>query len=79
MNNKEKYNAVFMDSFNLKQEDLDQNVSYGSITEWDSVGHMGMIAELEDIFSIEFETDDIVDFSDFKKGISILKKYGVDI
>ena len=68
-----------MDSFNLKQEDLDQNVSYGSITEWDSVGHMGMIAELEDIFSIEFETDDIVDFSDFKKGISILKKYGVDI
>ena len=54
-----------MDSFNLKQEDLDQNVSYGSITEWDSVGHMGMIAELEDIFSIEFETDDIVDFSDF--------------
>ena len=40
---------------------------------------MGMIAELEDIFSIEFETDDIVDFSDFKKGISILKKYGVDI
>lgn len=79
MNNKEKYNAVFMDSFNLKQEDLDQNVSYGSITEWDSVGHMGMIAELEDIFSIEFETDDIVDFSDFKKGISILKKYGIDI
>ena len=79
MNNKEKYNAVFMDSFNLKQEDLDQNVSYGSISEWDSVGHMGMIAELEDIFSIEFETDDIVDFSDFKKGISILKKYGVDI
>ena len=79
MNNKEKYNAVFMDSFNLKQEDLDQNVSYGSVTEWDSVGHMGMIAELEDIFSIEFETDDIVDFSDFKKGISILKKYGVDI
>lgn len=79
MNNKEKYNAVFIDSFNLKQEDLDQNVSYGSITEWDSVGHMGMIAELEDIFSIEFETDDIVDFSDFKKGISILKKYGVDI
>ena len=79
MNNKEKYNAVFMDSFNIKQEDLDQNVSYGSVTEWDSVGHMGMIAELEDIFSIEFETDDIVDFSDFKKGISILKKYGVDI
>ena len=79
MNNKEKYNAVFMDSFNLKQEDLDQNVSYGSISEWDSVGHMGMIAELEDMFSIEFETDDIVDFSDFKKGISILKKYGVDI
>ena len=79
MNNKEKYNAVFMDSFNLKQEDLDQNVSYGSVTEWDSVGHMGLIAEIEEAFGIELEMDDVIDFSSYVKGKDILKKYNVEI
>ena len=45
--------------------------------EWDSIGHMTLISSLEDKFKISFETDDIVDFSSFKKGIKILEKYKV--
>ena len=37
------------------------------------------MAALEEGFSISMETDDIVDFSSFKKGIEILKKYKVQI
>ena len=33
---------------------------------------MGLIAALEEAFDISFETDDIVDFSSFKKGKEIL-------
>ena len=33
---------------------------------------------LEEKFNISFETDDIIDFSSFKKGIEILKKYSVN-
>ena len=34
---------------------------------------------LKEEFSISVETDDIIDFSSFKKGIEILKKYKVQI
>ena len=46
---------------------------------WDSIGHMGMIAELEDAFNIELDTDDIIDFSSFEKGKEILQKYNVTV
>ena len=38
-----------------------------------------MIAELEDVFEIEFEMDDIIDFSSYKKGMEILEKYDIKI
>ena len=53
-------------------------VKYNEITEWDSIGHMTLMSGLEEGFSITLETDDIVDFSSFKKGIEILKKYSVN-
>ena len=50
---------------------------YNDIDEWDSIGHMTLIAALEENFKISFETDDIVDFSSYKKGMEILEKYKV--
>jgi acyl carrier protein len=46
---------------------------------WDSVGHMALIAALEESFDIMMDTDDIVDFSSYEKGKAILKKYNVTI
>ncbi len=55
------------------------NFKYQDVPAWDSVGHMSLISELEDSFDIQFETDDIVDFNSYKKGIELLKKYDVVI
>ncbi len=79
MNNKQKYNKVFMDTFSLKEESLKKNIEYNSIKEWDSVGHMTMIGNLEETFNIVFEMDDIIDFSSYKTGIEILKKYKIKV
>ena len=38
-----------------------------------------LISGLEEGFGITMETDDVVDFSSFKKGNEILKKYKVQI
>ena len=38
-----------------------------------------LISEIENQFSITMETDDIIDFSSFDKGIVILKKYKIDV
>lgn len=76
--NGQKYDNAFIESFSVKKEDL-ENLVYQGIEEWDSVGHMGLINILEETFSIMLETDDIIDFSSYKKGKEILKKnYGID-
>lgn len=78
MTNREKYMKAFEESLDVKEEQL-EGLEYQAVPSWDSVGHMGLIAEIEEIFDIQFETDDIVDFNSFDKGIEILKKYDVVI
>ena len=75
----EKYKLSFKDSLSLKDEDVNEKLEYNGVPEWDSIGHMTLMSKLEEEFNISLETDDIVDFSSFKKGIEILKKYKVNI
>ena len=79
MSNKDNYDRVFIESFDLDEKKLNDKLEYNSIKSWDSIGHMQMIAELEDTFEIEFEMDDIIDFSSYNKGMEILEKYGIEV
>ena len=79
MSNKEKYDKAFIDSLVIKKDVIKDDLAYGSIPEWDSIGHMSLVASLEEVFNIGMETDDIIDFSSYKKGIEILNKYKVSI
>ena len=72
-----KYNAAFIDTFDLLESDLNDKLTYQSIVSWDSVGHMSLIAALEETFDIMMETDDIIDLSSYEKGKEILNKYGI--
>ena len=77
MDNSGKYAKAFTESFGVKEDGLD-GLEYQGITSWDSVGHMGLISRLEEAFDIMFDSEDIIDFSSFKKGKEILStKYGV--
>ena len=78
MNNKQKYDQAFFVTFSIDESKLDDNLEYNTIPEWDSVGHMGLIAELEEVFDIMMEMDDIIDFSSYKKGFELIAKYGVE-
>lgn len=73
MSNLEKYNKVFCETLNVTEDKL-ANLKYQDVELWDSVGHMTLVANLEDEFDIMFETDDIVDFSSYEKGKEILSK-----
>ena len=78
MSNKQKYKDIFIKSLAMDSKKFNENIKYNEIAEWDSIGHMTLMSGLEEGFSITMETDDIVDFSSFKKGIEILKKYSVN-
>ena len=79
MSNLEKYNKAFIDTFEINESQL-ANLAYQGIKAWDSVGHMTLMAALENAFDIMIDVDDIIDFSSYEKGKEILQKadYGVE-
>ena len=79
MDNLKRYNKIFLNNFPISKSDLDDNFVFNSIEEWDSIGHMNLISDLEEEFNISMEMDDIIDFSSYKIGMELIKKYGIDI
>ena len=78
MKDKNKYISIFIKSFSMDKKKFNEKIKYNDVPEWDSIGHMTLMSELEEGFNISIDTDDIIDFSSFKKGIQILKKYKVN-
>lgn len=77
MANLEKYQQVFVANLEMTVDEV-AGLKYQGTPLWDSVGHMNLIAAMEDAFDIMMETDDIIDFSSYEKGLDILKnKYGI--
>lgn len=77
MTNLEKYDSLFIENLQVSADALN-GLTYQSVEFWDSVGHMALVAAIEDAFDIMMETDDIIDFSSYEKGKEILTKYGVE-
>lgn len=77
MNNQEKLKNTFAEALGVSQELIVDDLQYNSILEWDSISHMALIAELEDVFDIMLDTDDIIDMSSPLKAREILEKYDV--
>ena len=66
MNNLEKYDAAFIETLEITKEQL-EGLEYQQIPSWDSVGHMGLVAAIEDAFDIMMDTDDIIDLSSYER------------
>lgn len=78
MTNLEMYKNAFAEALEVDVNEV-EGLEYQGIPQWDSVGHMGLVAAIEDAFDIMMDTDDIIDFNSFNKGIELLKKYDVEI
>ena len=77
MTNLEKLTNVFVETFSIDASKT-TGLQYQGIEAWDSVGHMSLVAAIEDAFDISLDTDDIIDMSSFEKAQEILKKYDVE-
>ncbi len=78
MENEKKLKKTFCSALSVAEDKIDNSLEYNGIPEWDSIGHMTLISAIEEEFKISIETDDIIDFSGFKKGKEILSsKYNI--
>lgn len=78
MTMEEKYSQTFCETFHIEPSQL-PGLKYQDVKSWDSIGHMALVAALEETFDIMMETDDIINMSSFEKGKEILNKnYNVE-
>lgn len=78
MNNLEKYNGIFKKMFNVPDDQL-ESLAYKETAEWNSMAQIALIAELEDTFELDFDTDDIFQLKSYDIGKDMLTtKFGVE-
>ena len=79
MSNREKYIEIFEKTFGAAPEELNADYTVTNVKNWDSMTHILLINTLEDTFDLMMDSDDIIEFDSFEKGLEILRKYEVEI
>ncbi|MYM85224.1 acyl carrier protein [Duganella sp. FT50W] len=69
--------AAFATALQIDAAVITDAMAYNQQPEWDSVAHMALVAELESVFDVMLDTDDILAMSSVAAARTILAKYGV--
>ncbi|MFC7372403.1 acyl carrier protein [Fictibacillus iocasae] len=78
MRNIDKYRNAFINALDLEEDEAVENLVLGESAEWDSIGHMGLISEVEDAFDVSLDSEWMTEFNSYKAGIELLERLGVD-
>ena len=78
MTNQDCHDSAFRSAFELEENADLSALEYMSIEDWDSIGHMALMSELEDAFDITIKTEDLIQFESYKQGTEILSRYSID-
>lgn len=73
----ERLKNCFVENLGIEPAQVVDGLQYNSIPQWDSVGHMALVAGLEDTFDVMFDTDEIVGMSSVAIARETLQKKGV--
>ena len=79
MSSRSKLDNAFRIAFELPEDEAVTAMAYRQHKRWDSVRHMKLVSQIENVFDIMLETDDIIDMSSYAEAERIVKKYGVPL
>lgn len=71
MTNIEKYNDIFRKMFNVS-DDKFESLAYKETPEWNSMAQIALVAEIEEKFDLDFDTDDIFQLKSYVIGKDML-------
>jgi acyl carrier protein len=74
-NDKDKLKNIFIEIFkDIDEETFDFNKDRSEFEDWDSLTHMQLISEVESVFKVSFEVDEIVDINKPEDLIILIQK-----
>lgn len=78
MNNQEKLVQAFAIALAIPAALVVDTLTYGSVPQWDSIAHMALVTELEVVFDVMLDTDEILAMSSVAIAREILTKQGAE-
>ena len=74
----EQLAAVFTEVFHLARERVHPGLGPADVERWDSVGHVMLVTAVEQRFSIQFEVEEIMEFTTFEAILSAIERRMTD-
>jgi len=77
MENLQKLKHAFSEGLSIPIDQVNEDLKYQGIAEWDSMSHLFLIKEIENSFGLSIQTEDILEMTSFNNAKDILHKLDV--
>lgn len=77
MNNLKLLKDSFINVLGVKSESEVSTITYGQSEKWDSLAHILLISDLESVFHIQFDTNEIINITRYDDIIKVLTDHGI--
>ena len=68
--------SILADVFQVELPASLEDVTQDELEEWDSFNHLRLVSDLEDIFQITIDDEDIPEMTSLKQVKALLQRYG---
>lgn len=72
---KEQVIDLLVEQLQINREDVNEDLSFGDIPQWDSLGHMMIMSALEEKYGEEISTEAIAELVNFKSLQNYIEKH----
>jgi acyl carrier protein len=69
--------GVFEKAFGYQSNRFALDATPDDVPNWDSIGHMNLVSQLEQEFQVQFEVDEIMEMSSARRIAEILNTRGI--
>jgi len=73
----ERLKKIMSQVFGVPVESINNDSSFDTIDDWDSITHMNLALAIEQAFDITLEPDEIIELISFELILAILKDKGI--
>ena len=75
MTDNQKIDEAFIKALGLPPGTSPEGLAYGARAEWDSIGHLQLMAEIEEAFGIALAAEDVVEMTDYASVRRLLRSH----
>ena len=68
----EQLKEVFAEALDLEIEEIEKDSSQDNLEDWDSLGHLNLISEIEKTFKVKITMDEVMEMTTYAKVKEVL-------